>query len=120
MSMMESEEISSTEKRAFLRIPFREPVQYQLKGMDRWQGCLSYDIAEGGIRINVDDFIPLHKEVRIQVKLKNTVVDLTGYVSWMQQIPYGERYQVGLKFGENQLGLNLENDLRPLSGGTNR
>ena len=113
---MESEETSSTEKRAFLRIPFREPVQYQLKGMDRWQGCLSYDIAEGGIRINVDDFIPLHKEVKLQVKLKNTVVDLTGYVSWMQQIPYGDRYQVGLKFAENQLLAPVERWTQPMKG----
>ncbi|MFA5060470.1 MAG: PilZ domain-containing protein [Candidatus Omnitrophota bacterium] len=97
--MFISEE-EKTDKRQFRRARFNEAVHFQARDAGRSGGCLSCDISETGMKINIDDFVPVHSEMILQTKLANidTVVDLKGKVAWLQQIPYSDRYYVGVEF----------------------
>ena len=88
------------DKRKYHRVEYREPVRYHMREQSKFGGCLSNDISEGGIKLNFDDFVSIRSEVNIQVRLENTpqVVDLIGKVVWVQQVPFSERYRVGLEF----------------------
>ncbi len=94
---------TKVEKRRFRRVRFSEPVHYQLKETSRFGGCLSLDISEGGMKINFDDFIPLNTEIALQLKLTGIprIIDLLGKVVWLQQVPFSERYHVGLRFEQS-------------------
>ena len=93
------EEIKNFERRRFPRLPFHEPVQYQLKDTHRFGGCLAGDISEGGIRVNFNDFIPLKTQIAVQVFLTlGRMVECVGHVVWIQKFPFSDRYQVGLAF----------------------
>lgn len=88
------------ERRRHKRVRLNDPIQYQFKETSRFGGCIVRDLSEGGMRVNFEDFLPLHAEMVLQVKLQNIpkVVDLTGQVVWSQRIPFSERYQIGLQF----------------------
>jgi hypothetical protein len=94
-----SEEIQ-VEKRKFSRIDFREPVHYQFPAPNKYGGCLSQDLSEGGIRINLSEFVALNTEITLEMRMKNLPVPLTmsGRVVWVSKIPHAERYQVGIAF----------------------
>ena len=95
-------------KRQFRRINFREAVEFQIPGSSKWVGCLSHDLSEGGIRIRIPDFIPPKTEIMMNFALdRNKVVSATGRVIWVQRVPHGESYQLGLEFldkGSNYFG----------------
>ncbi len=87
------------ERRQFKRVSLKEPVQYRFKDSNDFGGCLSTDISEEGIRINVSNFIPVNTEVTLSVQLTHEkVVECRGRVMWVEQLPHAERYQAGLKF----------------------
>lgn len=90
------------EKRRFLRIAYSDAVRYQFKDSGRFGGCIARDISEEGIRLDMEDFVPVNTEMLLQMKLQTIpkVVDLKGRVVWLQQIPYSDRYHVGLQFSE--------------------
>lgn len=94
------EERTVTEKRRFRRIRFAEAVHYQIKETNHFGGCLASDLSEGGMRINFNDFVPVHTEFLLQAKLEDKphILDLRGRVKWLQKIPYSDRYHVGLEF----------------------
>jgi len=89
-------------QREYTRIRFREPVEFRLRDPQSFGGCLAQDISEGGIRIMLNEFVPLNTEVAFQLKFgeKSQVVELKGHVVWIQQAPYSERYHVGLEFDQ--------------------
>ncbi len=87
------------ERRQFSRIRLDEPVRYQLKDPTQFGGCLSCDIGAGGIRISVNDFIPLNTELALQVHLSSKrVVDRKGRVVWVEKFRFADRYQAGVEF----------------------
>ncbi|MFH1360533.1 MAG: PilZ domain-containing protein [Candidatus Omnitrophota bacterium] len=88
------------EKRRFKRVRYQEPVHYQFKEQGKFGGCLASDLSEGGIKISMNDFVPLHTEIAMRLKLQDVphVVDLTGRVAWVQQVPYSDRYRAGVEF----------------------
>ncbi|MCA9407075.1 MAG: PilZ domain-containing protein [Candidatus Omnitrophica bacterium] len=103
----------SQEKRFFNRIRFTEPVQFQLKDPHKFGGCLACDISEGGVKINLNEFLPLGTEVNLNIHLdveKN--IECYAQVVWTKQLPYSERYQIGLKFTRPQSLLEARNDIR--------
>ena len=99
------EEKDRMEKRKFKRARFPEAVSYQLKDRNDFGGCLACDIGEDGMCLNFNDFVPIDTEVIIQIKLpqNSRVVDVTGRVIWLKQVPYSDRFQVGLQFFKNNL-----------------
>ena len=90
---------SVQERRSFKRIKLSEPVHFQLKDSHEYGGCLTADISAGGVRINFNDFVPVNTEFVLQLQLASQkMIDCVGRVVWVEQMPYSDRYQVGLKF----------------------
>ena len=90
------------DKRKFERVNFREAVEYQLREPFNTGGCLAYDLSEGGIKINLNDFIPVSTEIEVRMRMGNNPkpINLMGRVAWVSQVPYSDRYQVGLEFDQ--------------------
>ncbi len=97
-----SQPIPTEEQRKSPRISFRESVSFhQMKDPRRFGGCLSLDLSEGGIRVYFDQFLPIGSLLNVQLQLGDKhIVDLTGRVAWVVQVPHSERYQLGLEFIE--------------------
>ncbi len=97
------EEPAVIEKRRFPRASFRDAVSYHTGDISGFGGCLAYDISEGGIKVNFNDFIPVHSEMVLQMKLNKIakVVETKARVVWVQQVAYSDRYQMGLQFTES-------------------
>lgn len=87
------------EKRRFARVTFKQPVQFQLKDPVQLGGSLSFDLSEGGVRIRLNDFIPLAAELPLQIQLTiEQAVDCVGRVVWVRKVPFSDSYHVGLEF----------------------
>ena len=96
------------EKRIDIRIKFQEALEFQWKNTSIMGGCLACDLSEGGIRINFNEFVPLETEIELTLRLKDQadVIMLLGKVVWVKQVPFSDRFQLGLEFIRN----NLESD----------
>lgn len=94
------------EKRQYRRCAIKEPVQVKsVFSIMEPEGGLSGDISEGGIRLNVKDFIPLGSLMELKVNLANNqVVECLGKVVWVEKMSTMDRYQVGLTFTDLALG----------------
>ena len=96
---------TGVENRKFVRVPFKCPVKYRLNDQDVFSGELAQDLSTGGMRLRSNAFIPLHASVKIQVQFSpsSEVLDIEGDVVWVRTLPYGEIFQVGLKFNDGFL-----------------
>jgi Tfp pilus assembly protein PilZ len=101
----EYQEHNDDERRQFNRIRRAQPVQFQLKDPSQYGGCLSCDLSQGGIRVQLNDFIPLNTEMTLQIRLSDeSVVDCPCRVAWVEKSRFSDRYQAGLEFeGESTL-----------------
>jgi Tfp pilus assembly protein PilZ len=91
------------ERRIFERGSVKAPVRIQFKDPQDFRGSLSADISEGGLQIQIQEFIPLKTELTISMELAdNSVVECVGKVVWVEQLPFSESYKIGLKFVDNQ------------------
>ena len=107
-----AKEMDTIERRDCRRIQFREPVQYQYKDPSQFGGWLACDISEGGIKVNMNDFVPLDTEISLQVPLANgKTIDCLGRVVWVQKLPFSDYYQAGLKFEVVDSIVEVQNDL---------
>ena len=89
------------EKRQFHRIHSAQPVRFQLKDPSQFGGCLSCDLSQGGIRVQFNDFVPLHTEMTLQIQLSDeSIVECPCRVTWVEKNRFGDRYQAGLEFAE--------------------
>lgn len=94
-----AEKIELSERRNFKRFRLAQPVQCRLNDLESEHGSLSCDISEGGIRLNIAQFLPLNAEIPLQIKLDaERIFECRGRVMWIQRIPFSERYQAGLEF----------------------
>ncbi len=98
------------DQRRFSRIEFRESVEYEVRDARHFGGCLSCDLSLGGMRINFEEFLPLHTLVNVRFRDQSgRWVDLVGKVMWISKLPHTDRYQMGLKFvEEDNLKVNPE------------
>ena len=86
------------ERRQFGRVDFREPIQFRI-GEQKIIGCLAQDISDGGIKVNSFEFLPLNTEIQLNIQLKDEdAADLAGKVVWIQQVPFSDQFQIGVKF----------------------
>ena len=92
------------EKRQFSRFPFRQPVFINRGEWEAEEGSLSGDISEGGIRLSVNEFIPVGKILTLEVSLpdESKMTPVNGHVVWTSFLPYSERYQIGIQFDPQQ------------------
>jgi len=112
---VDTQETGNAERRAFKRVAFRHPVQFQRKDPARNVGALSCDISQGGLRMNVADFVPLNEDVALQVQMSlEEVAECAGRVVWVRQMPFMERYQLGLEFLDKDIGELVKSKLNIL------
>jgi len=90
------------EKRQFRRAFHSGSVQYQFKDPSQFGGCVSKDLSEGGLRVRLNNFVPLNTELTLTVRLVDeNIVECVGRVVWVEKSRFGEYYQAGLKFAED-------------------
>lgn len=101
--------MTDREKRRFRRVNFKKPLEFQTVEQRDGQPCLvkaatvSCDISEDGLRLYTYDFVPLGQELVLHFYLSEDIpLKVSGKVVWVQKIPHGEMYQVGIKFVENK------------------
>ena len=101
------------ERRNSNRIDLRVPVQYRTKSKEQTIGCLSHDLSTEGVGINVEDFMPLNSEVSLQIGLQpNKVVEINGKISWIQTIPYADRYRIGVRFEDDDVSYFAKQEIK--------
>jgi len=98
------------EKRQFTRFSFRQPVLINRGEWQAEEGSLSGDVSEGGIRLSVNDFIPVGAPMMLEITLPDAseIIPVDGKVAWIRFLPYSERYQIGVQFGPQQYPSKLE------------
>ena len=112
---LDAGEMESAEKRRYRRIPLRQPVQFQSQHSALEGGSLSCDLGEGGVRVDMYDFLPLNTEVTLEIRLAvERVIEYVGRVVWIQKFPFAERYQVGLEFSGDKTFLAAKRQLHDL------
>lgn len=101
------------EKRKFLRVKFTNAVSfYNLNELD-FGGCSGCDLGEGGIRLNVFQFIPVETELSLQIEFsKDNVLHCTGRVKWVEVVPVAERFRTGVKFESFDSPIDFKNALK--------
>lgn len=94
------------EKRQFRRINHSEPVQFQFLDPRIAGGCVAKDLSEGGIRIRLNRFVPLKEDLTLVIHLADqNIVECTGRVVWVEKSRFGEYYEAGLMFSEDDARL---------------
>ncbi|MBU0467647.1 MAG: PilZ domain-containing protein [Candidatus Omnitrophica bacterium] len=100
---------SVQEKRSFQRVECRNLVRFKLKDSAESEGCLAHDISDGGIKINLNEFVPLNSEVNLEVQLATQrIVDCVARIVWIEKMPFMDRYQAGLEFDNDRLERNAK------------
>lgn len=90
-------------RRKFNRIMLNESVRYQFKDPAQFGGCVSCDVSDGGVRINVNSFIPLNTELTLEVQLPSKeIIEREGKVVWVEKFRFSDRYQAGIEFKETK------------------
>lgn len=85
--------------RKYERTPYPEPVQYRRLPGDEPLGCVACDCSRGGLRFKSQDFIPLKTNLFFDMMSPTReVMQVAGKVVWVQRVPHGEMYQVGVEF----------------------
>lgn len=73
---------------------------------------MSCDLGEGGIRVDIYDFLPLNAEVTLRIRLAvERVIEYAGRVVWIRKFPFAERYQAGLEFSKEKSFLASKREL---------
>jgi len=93
------------ERRKFARIKSDFPVQQRLMpqgNSQRIHNSISKDLSEGGIQLSSFYFYPVNTRIMLDVFLAcdEEPVHATGKVVWIEQIPYQERYKIGVQFSD--------------------
>jgi len=91
------------EKRKFIRFTHKQPVEFQFHDAGCLTGSLTGDLSAGGLRILLNDFIPLNTELMLHIWLDDgRVVESVGRVAWVRKNRFNDNYQAGLEFSANQ------------------
>jgi len=92
-------------RRRFTRIG--SDCQVQLKQLPKnfpgqIHNTLSKDISEGGLQLSSFYFYPVNSRILMEVYLSgdSEPVKTVGKVVWVEQLPYQDRYKVGIEFSD--------------------
>jgi len=91
------------ERRQAPRTPLKLPVRIKGQGMIRWAETLTQDLSQRGLRCTMyGAFWPVGTAVSFEMPLFPTEDPMTGLaqVIHVGEIPYTDRFYVGLKFSE--------------------
>ena len=99
--MHEEDTEAKGERRQYNRWSHAWPVRLQWKDPSQFGDCLSCDLNTDGIRVRLNNFVPLDTELTLQIQLADErVVDCLVRVAWVEKDRFGEHYQAGLEFKE--------------------
>lgn len=90
--------IPHPEKRKHSRFNTGVPMQYRY--LTKVSNALSRDIGRGGVCFTATDFIPVNTLLFVALLPKDEPLRASGKIVWVQKVPYGERYNIGLQFTE--------------------
>lgn len=100
------------EKRRYSRIELRQPIQFQSTNCALERGSLSCDLSEGGVCVDMYDFLPMGTELTLRICLAvEKIVEYVGRVVWVRKYPFADRYQVGLEFSGDKTFLAAKRQL---------
>ena len=106
--------IYTAEMRKFDRYNHKEPVEILFRGKGVPAGSLSGDLSGGGVRVFINDFMPLNEEVTLQVKLADgRVIECGARIVWIRKNRFNDSYQAGLEFTGDRSVVNVQ---RVISG----
>ncbi len=91
------------ERRQTPRTPVKLPVRVKGQGVIRWAETLTQDLSQRGFRCTMyGAFWPVGTMVSVEIPLFPAENPMTGlaHVIHMGEIPYSDRFYVGLKFSE--------------------
>lgn len=87
-------------KRQFPRFSFNEPVGYQRGGRSSFEGSVAEDISQTGLKLSVNEFIPLNTVLDLQIQLPGqmNLVPARAKVVWVKEVPHrDDAWEVGLQ-----------------------
>jgi hypothetical protein len=84
------------EKRKNPRFGVSLGLQYRY--LTKLNNALTRDISENGVSFTTSDFIPLNTQIFVAILPKDEPLRAGGVVAWVNKVPYGDRYNVGMKF----------------------
>lgn len=90
----------NTNRRQFPRFSFDHPVSCRTSMMSEASGALSRDISSGGIRMTVNEFMPIGSQLEMAIFLPalGREVQIKGRVAWIRENSYSERFDIGVSF----------------------
>ena len=88
------------EKRQSLRAAFRRPVQIQPKPLEVFYGTLAADIGTGGIKLNLNKFLPIQTPIKLIFSCgdQQIMLSLNAHVVWINENTLSESFQAGIQF----------------------
>jgi len=90
------------EKRGHLRLDSRIPMRYRKieTNIPEFKGSLMRNISEGGVRMNIYEFLPLNSKLAAEIPLASGRKPVQGVcrVAWIRKAAFGEQYDVGTEF----------------------
>jgi len=91
------------ERRTFVRVNSEFPVQLRPMHHDnpiQIHNSMSQDLSEGGMQISSFYFYPVHAKLMLELYLAidSEPIITVGKVVWVEQVPYQDRYRVGIEF----------------------
>lgn len=93
-------EVSKEEKRRFVRVKFKTPLRFQIRGRSEFDNSLSKDISLGGISIISDNFVPPNANLMLEFNLLAHFMALIGKVVWSSPLRRSNRFRSGIEFLE--------------------
>lgn len=93
---------SGSERRRFRRTALDSSVRYKFRYGNEFGSTLTRDISAGGLRINVDKFIPINTDFVVEFGLDrfSNLISAVAKVVWAKRLGFSDNYQLGLEFQE--------------------
>lgn len=91
------------ERRGLQRVTAKLPVRYQLRDSGIRGSSITADISASGTQILASEFLGLNKNLLLEFFLSEAPVKMINAfakVIWSEQLPYTDRYRVGLEFNQ--------------------
>ena len=95
-------ESDALERRKHFRADFHIPMRYRQleKNSPEFKGGLMRDISQGGARMTIFEFLPMHLNLAAEIPLISGAKPLkgTGRIAWVKKVAYGDQHDVGIEF----------------------
>ena len=91
---------SMENKRRFPRFSFNEPVGYQRGEVSSLEGSVAEDISQTGLKLSVNEFIPLNTVLDLQIQLPGQMrlVSARAKVVWVNEVAHrDDAWEIGLQ-----------------------